>query len=267
MTLYDTHAHLDDPVFAADLPAVVARAEAAGVKRIITIGTDLESSRRAVALAEAHSGLFAAVGWHPGEVERAPDDFCEELRALAVHPKVVAIGEIGLDYYRLPSASGDTAEADVQVKARQAAVFQQQLEVAAELGLNCVVHQRQSLEDTLRLLTPFVGRVRGQFHCFVDDSAALKGVLADGHVVSFTGIVTFRNAATVRQALAEVVADRFMLETDSPYLAPVPHRGRRCEPAFVADTAAAVAVVRDLSPLELATVTCATAHRFFPKLT
>lgn len=267
MTLYDTHAHLDDPVFAADLPAVIARAEAAGVKRIITIGTDLESSRRAVALAEAHSGLFAAVGWHPGEAERAPADFRDELRALAVHPKVVAIGEIGLDYYRLPSARGGAVEADVQVKARQAAVFQQQLEVAAELGLNCVVHQRQSLADTLRLMAPFVGRVRGQFHCFVEDPATLERVLADGHVVSFTGIATFRNAATVRQSLVAVPADRFMLETDSPYLAPVPHRGRRCEPAFVADTATAVAAARNLSPVELGVLTCATAHRFFPKLT
>ena len=267
MTLYDTHAHLDDPVFTADLPAVIARAEAAGVKRIITIGTDLESSRRAVALAEAHSGLFAVVGWHPGEAMRAPDDFRAELRTLAVHPKVVAVGEIGLDYYRLPSASGGTAATDAEVKARQAAVFQQQLEVAADLGLNCVVHQRHSLEDTLRLMRPFVGRVRGQFHCFVDDAAALERVLTDGHVVSFTGIVTFRNATTARQALATVPADRFMLETDSPYLAPVPHRGHRCEPAFVADTATAAAAARNLSPVELGARTSATAHRFFPKLT
>ncbi len=266
MNLYDTHAHLDDPAFAVDLPAVLTRAETAGVTRIITVGTDLESSRRAVALAGTYPNVYAAVGWHPGEATAAPADFRAELRALAKHPKVVAIGEIGLDYYRLPSGNGGTAAADASVKATQAAVFRQQLEVAAELGLNCVVHQRQALDDTLSLMQPFQGRLRGQFHCFVDDAESMRRVLAAGHVVSFTGIVTFKNAGSIRHTLAETPAGRFMLETDCPYLAPVPHRGRRGEPAFVVETATLAAALRGCSLDELSDTTSATARGFFPKL-
>ena len=128
-TFFDTHAHLDFPDFEADLPEIVARARAAGIERIVSIGTDLDSSARAVALAERFPEVHAAVGWHPGHAEDAPDDFRAELRALAAHPKVVAIGECGFDYYRLPSANGGTPDADARIKAKQAVVFRQQLEV------------------------------------------------------------------------------------------------------------------------------------------
>ncbi|MHB1305877.1 MAG: TatD family hydrolase [Limisphaerales bacterium] len=264
--LYDTHAHLDYPEFAGDLPGILTRAGAAGVARIIAIGTDLASSRRAVELADLHPGIHAVVGWHPGQAMEAPADIRPALRELAAHPKVVAIGETGLDFHRLPSSQGGTLQNDANLRARQAELFEQQLEVAAECGLNCVIHQRGCLSEVLTLMRPYSGRVRGQFHCFVDDAAAMHQVLDLGGVVSFTGILTFKNGATVRETLAATPADRFMVETDSPYLAPVPYRGQRCEPAYVRETAVVAAGVRSLSLEELGSITCRTAHQFFPRL-
>lgn len=264
--LYDTHAHLDYPEFAADLPGILTRAREAGVTRILAIGTDLASSRRAVELAGLHPVIHAVVGWHPGQVMEAPADIRPALRELAVHPKVVAIGETGLDFHRLPSTNGGTPQDDANLRTRQAELFAQQLEVAAECGLNCVIHQRGCLPEVLALMRPYVGRVRGQFHCFVDDPASMHQVLEIGGVVSFTGILTFKNGATVRETLAATPTDRFMLETDSPYLAPVPYRGKRCEPAYVRETAVVAAEVRSMSLEELGSITCRTAHQFFPKL-
>lgn len=260
---FDTHAHLDFPDFESDLPEVVARAEAAGIARIITIGTTMESSRRAVAIAQRFPGVFAAVGWHPGHAEEAPDDFRTELRDLARSPKVVAIGECGLDYYRLPGKSGGPAEADERIKVKQHQVFLQQIEVAAELGLNLVIHTRESFADTLSAMTPWAAAVRGVFHCFIGTPDEMKQVLALGSLVSFTGIATFKNANGVRESLAACPAGRFMLETDCPFLAPVPFRGKRCEPAYVHDLAMAVAAVRGESPEVLGEQTCQAAREFF----
>jgi TatD DNase family protein len=265
---YDTHAHLDYPDYADDIAQVVERAVAAGITKIITIGTDFESSARALKLAERFPAVFAAVGWHPTNVLQAPYDLRPDLRKLARHPKVVAIGETGLDYYRLPSSEKPelTAADDAHYKQRQAAIFRQQMEVAAEFGLNCVIHQRSALEDTLSQMQPFVGRVRGVFHCFVDDPTTMRRILAMNSLVSFTGIATFKNAQTVRDTLAAVPLDQFMLETDSPYLAPVPYRGKRCEPAYVKEISQLAADIKK-SPLDdLSAATCATAHQFFPKL-
>lgn len=261
--LYDTHAHLDHRQFAADLPAVLARAAAAGVTRLITVGTDRDSSARAVALAEAHPAIYAVVGWHPSEALTAPAELRPWLREAARHPKVVALGETGLDYYRMPPG-GPAVAAEYQ--ARQVELFRQHLEVVAETGLNCVIHQRAAFEDTLRVLAPFAGQVRAQFHCFSEGPAALAQVLALGALVSFTGILTYPNGAAVRAALAATPRDRFLLETDCPYLAPMPFRGQRCEPAHVRETARVASEVTGLSFEELSAVTCATAHRFFPKL-
>ncbi|MFA6544643.1 MAG: TatD family hydrolase [Limisphaerales bacterium] len=264
---YDTHAHLDYPDFAAELPQIVERAAAAGITRLISIGTDLESSARAVALAERFPAVFAVVGWHPNDAVRAPGDFRAELREMARHPKVVAIGETGLDYFRLPGGSGGSAADDAHVKSRQAEVFQQQLEVAAETGLNCVIHTRgDCFEETLAILQPFAGRVRGVFHCFVGTPEQMRRVMAMNSLVSFTGIMTFKNAQTVRDALAATPPGSFMLETDAPYLAPVPYRGKRCEPAHVREIAAAVAQVKGCSLEELSAATCRTARDFFPRL-
>lgn len=264
---FDTHAHLDYPDFADELPQLVERATAAGITRLVSIGTDLESSARAVALAERFESVFAVVGWHPNDAVRAPEDFRAELRELAKHPKVVAIGETGLDYYRLPSANGGTAAEDAHVKARQAEAFQQQLEVAAEVGLNCVIHTRgECFEETLAMLQPFASRLRGVFHCFVGTPEQMRRVLAMNSLVSYTGILTFKNAQTVRDSLAATPFGSFMLETDAPFLAPVPYRGKRCESAYVREIAAAVAQVKGCSLEELSAATCRTAREFFPKL-
>ena len=265
-TFYDTHAHLTSPDFSDDLPGLVERAVDAGIKRIITIGTDLESSQRAVALADEFEAVYAVVGWHPNDLEPAPDDVRDELRPLCRHPKVVAIGETGIDHYRLPSSEGGT-EADDQVwKTRQERIFEQQLELAVEQEMNVVIHQRAALEPTLAIFERYADRVRGQFHCFVDDAASMQRVLDLGSLVSFTGIVTFKNAQEVRDTVAATPLDRLMVETDSPFLAPMPHRGKRCEPAFTAHTAAKVAEVKGVTLEALSAATCATAHEFFPKL-
>jgi len=266
-TFYDTHAHLDYPEFAEELPQVISRAQSAGIAKIITIGTDLESSKRAIALAEQFPNVFAVVGWHPSHASEAPDDLRPALRELARHPKVVALGETGLDYHRLPSQKPEfTAADDEREKTKQATLFHQHLEVAAELGLNCVIHQRDSLEDTLAQLQPFAGRLRGVFHCFANDPATMRRILDLGSLVSFTGILTFKNGQNIRDTLAATPLDQFMLETDCPYLAPVPYRGKRCEPAYVKEISEIAARVKACSLAELSAATCATAENFFQRL-
>lgn len=263
---YDTHAHLDFPDFAEDLDQVLTRASAAGIARIICVGTDLESSRRAIRIAEGRDEVFAVVGWHPGEAEKAPEDVRPQLLVLAAHPKVVALGETGLDYYRLPSSQDGSPVDDAPVKAKQVALFKQHLEVAMATGLNCVIHQRKALGETLDVFKRYADLVRGQFHCFSDDANAMKRILDLGSIVSFTGILTFKNAREVREVLAETPNGDFMLETDCPYLAPVPYRGKRCEPAYVSEIAVVAAEVRGQSMEALSRVTRDTAHEFFPKL-
>lgn len=268
-TFYDTHAHLDYPDFAAELPDVVARAEAAGIKKIVCIGTDLESSRRAIQLAEKFSNLFAVVGWHPSHVMEAPDDLRPALRELARHPKVAALGETGMDYHRLPTTNKDVpgrTEDDERYKTRQAALFRQHLEVAAEMKLNCVIHQRDALEDTLAQIQPFADRVRGVFHCFANDAVAMQRIVEMGSLVSFTGILTFKNGQNIRDTMAATPLDKFMLETDCPYLAPVPYRGKRCEPAYVKEISEVAAQVKGCSLEELSEATCGTAEGFFKGL-
>jgi TatD DNase family protein len=266
---YDTHAHLHYPDYEPDLPQAIARAQAAGIAKIVAVGIDLASSERAVRLAEQFDCLYATVGWHPTHAHEAPPDLRPELRALAKHPKVVAIGEAGLDYYRHPQSKPEELPVDVDAyKRNQARIFEQQLEVAAETGLNIVVHQRESFADALALVRKFAGRVRGQFHCFDGDAAVLEQVLAIGSVVSFTGILTFKKRQDLRDVFAAAPLGRFMLETDSPYLVPEPHRGRvrRCEPAFVKDIAEVAARVKGCTLEELSAATCATAHEFFPRM-
>ena len=189
---FDTHAHLDYPDYAPDLAEVVARAQAAGITKIISIGTSLESSERAIRLAEKFPAVYAAVGWHPTEALTAPDDLRPALRQLAKHPKVVAIGETGLDYHHLPSqkpeswssrfnVSGDKLKLELQqedtrYKEKQADIFRQQMEVAAEFGMNCIIHQRAAWDDTIAQMRPFIGRTRGVFHCFGETVERMKQV-------------------------------------------------------------------------------------------
>jgi TatD DNase family protein len=261
MNLIETHAHLDYPDFQGDLDEVIARAAEAGVTRIISIGTGIESSRRAVALAERFPSVHAVVGIHPTNVEEEGLEFLPALRELASHPMVAAIGETGIDHHHLPEgAEGTELEA---WKRRQAAAFRIQLDLAVEFSLNVVIHQRDAWEPTLEVLRPYTGKVRGVYHCFGGTPEQAAEVASLGHLVSFTGIITFKNAGQVRLAAAAVPADGYMVETDCPYLAPAPHRGKRAEPAHTRLVAEKVAEVRGISLEEVAANTTATAEKFF----
>jgi TatD DNase family protein len=283
--LIETHAHLDYPDFTADFDEVLRRATEAGVTRILTIGTSVESSRRAIELAEKYPNIFAVVGVHPTSAEPiANDDVATPLRELAKNPRVVAIGETGLDYHSLPSVlaakdkkvqvfanalQGETEEQidasieDGAYKSRQTVLFEQQLDLAVELGLNLVIHQRDAWRDTLEIMKPYAGKARGVFHCFGGTREQAEEVLALGHLVSFTGIVTFKNGVAVRQVAAQIPLDKFMLETDCPYLAPVPFRGKRSEPAHTRIVAESIAAARRLRLEEVAEATTQTATEFF----
>jgi TatD DNase family protein len=279
--LTDTHAHLDFPDFSEDLPQVLARATEAGVHRIITIGTTLAGSRRTIDLASRHGMVWATVGVHPSSADEAPEDVVTPLRELAKHHRIVAIGECGLDYHRLPSrnvheaavatpALGNETTAAVEasildsaVKSKQASIFEQQLDLAVELNLPVIIHERDAWDDTLAILEPYTGKVRAVFHCFGKSPDYARQILAMNHLVSFTGIVTFKNAGSLGETAATIPAGTFMVETDCPFLAPVPFRGKRCEPAYTVHTAAHIASLRGVPPEEIAAETERTADQFF----
>ncbi len=265
--LIETHAHLDYPDFANDFDDVLRRATDAGVTRIITIGTSVESSRRAIDLAEKYPNIFAVIGVHPTYALQVAEDVITPLRELAKNPRVAAIGEIGLDYHHLPSVEAAKqkhiqvfnalqSETEEQIEARiedgaykskQAELFEQLLDLAVELRLNVVIHQRDAWDDTLEILRDYGRQVSGVFHCFGGTLNQANEVLDLGHLVSFTGIVTFKNGKQVREVAAKVPIDRFMVETDCPYLAPVPFRGKRCEPAHTRLVAEEIAKARGAS--------------------
>ena len=281
--LIETHAHLDYPDFAGDFDDVLRRATKAGVTRIITIGTSLQSSLRAIDLAEKYPAIYAAIGVHPTFVEQAEEDVMTPLRELAKHPRVVAIGETGLDYHYLPSGkvakekqvqvmtalrteTDEEIEAQIRdgaYKSKQASLFQQQLDLAVELGLNVVIHQRDAWRDTLKIMEPYTGKLRGVFHCFGGSLAQASEVLNLDHLISFTGIVTFKNGSAVREVAAQIPLWKFMVETDCPYLAPAPFRGKRCEPAHTRIVAEAIASARQVPLEEIAETTTETAEGFF----
>jgi TatD DNase family protein len=262
---------------------VLGRANEAGVTRIITIGTSIESSRRAVDLAEKYPSIYAAIGVHPTHAEQAGEDVITPLRELARNPRVVAIGETGLDYHHLPSVeaakqknvqvfnalqSGTEEQLEASIedgayKSKQADLFEEQLDLAVELRLNVVIHQRDAWDDTLEIMRPYSGKLRGVFHCFGGTLEQANEVLDLDHLVSFTGIVTFKNGAGVREVAAKVPLWKFMVETDCPYLAPVPFRGKRCEPAHTRLVAESIANTRGVSFEEIAEATTETAEKFF----
>jgi TatD DNase family protein len=281
--LTDTHAHLDFPEFEGQLDAVIAHAREAGVHRIITVGIDRESCRKSLAIAEKYDSVFAVVGLHPCNVlDEGAMDFLEELPALARHPKVVAIGETGMDYHHLPSrelakrnkgvfgalqaATSESTEADIAdgaMKSAQAEAFKVQLDLAVKLGRNVVIHQRDAWADTLDLLRPCTGKLRGVFHCFGGSPEAAAELASMGHLVSFTGIITFKNATIVQETARSLAPDGYMVETDCPYLAPVPFRGKTCEPAHVKLTAEKIAELRGESLKKVAADAERTARDFF----
>ena len=278
--LIDTHAHLDFSEFAEDLDHVLLRAKQAGLERIITIGTTLLSSRKAIELAERYPQIYASVGIHPNSASQEREDFRSELEGMVKHSKVVAVGETGLDYYRLASkqeesevsqtafgaASFTTIGNEIRDEAEiaaQSATFEQHLELAAAAGKSVVIHQRDSWEDTIEILRKYSTRVRAVMHSFAVGLAQAQEVVDLGHFVSFSGIVTFENASEVREAAKSVPIERIMVESDSPFLAPAPYRGRRCEPAFVRETAAFIANLRGMSLAAFAAQTTQNAQEFF----
>ena len=239
MDLIDSHAHLNDKRFALDTEAVLARAVASGVRAIINVGYDLASSRDVVAMAASHPRLFAAVGVHPHDAKTASAEALIELRRLAKEANVVALGEIGLDYYYNHSPH------QVQQDA-----FRAQIHLARECSLPIIVHDRDAHQDVLDILRQEdVGEIGGVMHCFSGDVAFARECLDLGLYLSLAGPVTFKNAADVAEVARFVPLDRLLLETDAPYLAPVPWRGKRNEPAYVRQVAEKVAQVRgqDLS--------------------
>lgn len=257
---FDSHTHLANRQFDQDLPAVLERARAAGVSRMVAPATDLDNARKLLALAEHEPDVRVAVGIHPCDADSVSGTaWIDELRELAQHPKVCAIGEIGLDYFHAPP-EGFTLDV---WKAHQAQVLTAQLELAAELQLNVILHNRESWDDLTALVLPFSDRLRGVFHCFTGTLEQAQPLLERGHLISFTGIVSFKNAGVIAETARLVPADSYMIETDAPYLAPVPHRGKRCEPAYVADTARAIATLRSEPVEQVAADTTRTALAFF----
>ena len=252
--LIDTHAHLDDPRYDSDRDLMIRRARDAGVGRMITIGCDLSTSEAAVALADQYPCVYASVGVHPHEVKHMTAGWYGELRRLAAHEKVVAYGEIGLDYHYNHSPAAEQRDR-----------FREQLQLARELRLPVVIHTREAQEDTIEILkkewSPDLG---GVFHCFSGDAWLAKDALDLGFYLSFSGILTFQNAGMLRDIAKTVPADRLLVETDCPYLTPVPHRGKRNEPAYVRHVAQTLADLFNGADVEaVAESTAANARRLF----
>ena len=257
---FDTHTHLGSRQFDSDLPAVLERARAAGITRMVAPATDLENARKLLTLTENEPDVRVAVGIHPCDADSVSGAaWIDELRDLAMHPKVCAIGEIGLDYFHAPPEAFTLEE----WKAHQAKVLTAQLQLAVELKLNVILHNRESWDDLTALVLPFSDRLRGVFHCFTGTMEQAAPLLKLGHLISFTGIVSFKNAGVIAEAASVAPADGYMIETDAPYLAPVPHRGKRCEPAYVADTARAIAALRGETMEQVAADTTRNALAFF----
>jgi TatD DNase family protein len=248
--LFDSHLHLTSERFDEDRSEALDRARAAGVTEMVTIATDPEDARRAIRLAESEPGVWATAGLHPHDADRFSDDLVREILELAGSETVVALGETGLDYHY------EHASRDAQM-----ASFRVHLEAACEIGLPVVVHSRSADEDTIELLSEFAGRVTGVLHCFTAEETLLRAGLGLDWFVSFSGIVSF--AEELGRLATLVPDDRLLIETDSPYLAPVPKRGRRNEPAFLPFTCEAVARLRGRESVEIANLTRANARRFY----
>lgn len=255
--LTDTHCHLDFPDFAEEIEAVVARAEAAGVARMITISTRVKKVASYRALAERFPNVWFTVGTHPHNAAEEPEVTLTDILAAADHPKCVAIGEAGLDYHY-----------DKSPRDQQAASFRLQIDAARQTGLPLVIHARAADDDMITILEEEMARgaFKAVLHCFSSGAELARRGVAMGLYLSFSGILTFKNSEDIRAIAAEAPEDRLLVETDAPYLAPMPHRGKRNEPAYTAHTAAVLANVRGLPLAELALKLEANTDRLFPRL-
>src|SRR5215831_11854687 len=253
--LIDSHAHIQGKEYEGETDAVISRAREAGIEKIIVVGGagDLSSNQAAVLLAERYENLYATVGMHPHDAKDVGGAELNELRTLTTRPKVVAVGETGLDFYYNHSPH------DIQRE-----IFVRFISLAQETGLPLVVHERDAHRDAAELLRgEGAGKIRGVIHCFTGDYEAARNYLDLGFYLSFTGIITFKNAEPLREVVRKMPLDRIFVETDSPYLTPVPHRGRRNEPAYVHFGAATIASVKGLNIEEVARVTTNNVRALF----
>jgi TatD DNase family protein len=255
--LIDTHTHLDDARYEPDREAMLARAREAGVDTMITIGCDLVTSRSAVALAGRYPFVYASIGVHPHEVKYITNGWYDEFRQLAGQDKVVAYGEIGLDYHYNHSSPKE-----------QRNRFREQIQLARELKLPVIIHTREAQDDTIRILKEErASEIGGVFHCFSGDAWLAKDALDLGFYLSFSGILTFQNATMLREIARTVPPDRILIETDCPYLTPMPHRGKRNEPAYVKHVADLLATIKSdaiaLTAEDVGRITSENARRLF----
>ncbi|ABC77143.1 TatD family hydrolase [Syntrophus aciditrophicus] len=250
--MIDSHAHLELPEFDSDRDEVIARAKEAGVDAIVTIGIDLDDCLKAVEIADRYDMVYAAVGIHPHEVKVIDRQTYDRMRDLAARPKVVAYGEIGLDFFR------NLSPRDVQIRR-----FGEQLELAQDLNLPVIIHDREAHRETLEILSSWKGQRRGIIHCFSGDYAMARKCLDLGFYISIPGTVTFTKADTLRDVVRRVPAESLLVETDAPFLTPEPHRGKRNESAYVKYTAMRVAELKEMKFEELAEITSRNASEIF----
>ena len=250
--MIDTHAHLQWPDFNKDREQVIERAFAAGLTAIVNIGYDLNASREAVQIANNHKNVYAVIGIHPHNAKTIRTDVLASLRELARAPKVVAIGEIGLDYYR-----------NLSPRQRQTEAFEEQLQLAKELQLPVVIHDREAHADVLQVIRKFGNEISGVLHCFSGSIEMAEEAIKLGYMISIAGPVTFPNARRLHQVVEHLPTESIVLETDCPWLTPQSKRGKRNEPAFIVETAHKVADLKGIEVDELAEITSRNARRLF----
>ena len=248
--IFDSHSHYDDDAFDIDRDELLCSLPAKGVKGVITAGSDLDTSKKCLDLASRYPFVFAAVGVHPHEVAEAPEDYLEQVKKLAGLPKVVSIGEIGLDYHY-----------DFSPRPLQQERFAQQLELARELDLPVIIHDREAHADTLELLKKY--RPKGVVHCFSGSVELMQETVKLGMYIGLGGAVTFKNARHPVNVAREVPIDRLLLETDCPYMAPVPYRGKRCDSSMITTTANRIAEIRQCDVQELVNIACQNTLQLF----
>ena len=251
--IFDTHAHYYDDAFDADRDALLSALPGRGVELVVCPGCDLDSSRASLDLADRYGYLYAAAGLHPENLEGATLSDLDGVRALCAHPKAVAVGEIGLDYYWVKTPEARAASRDF---------FDAQLSLSEELGLPAIVHDRDAHRDCLDIVRAHPG-ARGVFHCYAGSLEDARVLLNLGWMLSFTGNITFHNARRAPEVLRWLPLDALMLETDAPYMAPEPHRGGRCDSSLIPLTAAKVAELKGISVEEVLRITCENGKRFF----
>lgn len=254
LTYIDSHAHYDDEQFDIDRDELLDRLHENGVRNIVNIGCSLERSQFSVDLAEKYPFVYAAVGIHPEDAPDTPDGYLSKVEFWTANPKVVAIGEIGLDYHY------EGFDRELQIR-----FFEEQLDLAERSGLPVIIHSRDATEDTMNILRRR-GRVKGVMHCFSGSAETAKQVLELGMNISFTGVLTFKNARKAVEAVKVIPLDRLMLETDCPYMAPEPYRGKRCDSSMITRVIDKIAEIKEVSPETVAKTTMANTLRLFERM-